>query len=117
MRRRADGDDSACASQFVREQIGSATSNVVDQQRNRPPILPFTARVLIFLAFDQVRVARTTLDVAESDQRALHQEPPDVLGMAKASGIIWEIQNQSRRFPQRLECAIEFVPDFFPAVE
>src|SRR5207237_5951108 len=97
--------------------IGSATCNVVDQQRNRAPILPFTAWVRIFLAFDEVHIAGTTLDVAESHQSALHQEPPDDLGMAKASGIISDIKNQARRFPQSIECAIEFVHDFFPAVE
>ena len=32
--------------------------------------------------------------------------------MAKASGIISDIKNQARRFPQSLDCAIEFVPDY-----
>src|SRR5215475_2009174 len=117
MRRCSQRNHSACAPQFVCEEVGSTAGHIIDQEGDWTRVLPRSARRQIDFSSGEIRVGGPVPDVVEPNTyRLLHKASCD-LRVAEASRIIPNIQNQSRRFAYGFESAVEFLSDFLVPVE
>src|SRR5215831_8683279 len=108
---------SACTPQFICKEVGSTAGHIIDQEGDWMRVLPRSARRQIFFSSGKIRVAGSIPDVAVPNSHTLLHKASCDLRMAEASGVISNVQNQSRCFAQAFECAVEFLSDFFAAIE
>src|SRR5215471_4892716 len=110
-------DHSTCTPQFICEEVGSTADHIIDQEGDWTRVLPRSARRQIVFSSGEIRVAGSIPDVAEPDSHALLHKASSDLRVAEASRIIPNVQNQTRCVAQGFDSAVEFLSDFFVAVE